>query len=216
MSQNSTATRVGVLGGTFNPVHIGHLILAQDAREHFGLERVLFVPSARPPHKAAAGLIDGKHRLAMLEAALKGTPWAEVSDVELRRGGISYTIDTVRELRRQRFPDAALHFIVGTDTLREIHMWRDIGDLLGMCRFVAMDRPGVDRAGLTAASLHLDPPWPERLLADIGVGHRIEVSSSEIRQRAAHGLSIRFLVCPPVEEYIDSRALYRGGASRQI
>jgi nicotinate-nucleotide adenylyltransferase len=202
-------SRIGILGGTFNPVHLGHLILAQNAIEAFNLGLVLFVPCAEPPHKDARTLAAGLHRRAMLEAAVEGDPRFEVSDVELQRGGVSYTIDTIGELA-QRNPNAALFFLIGDDTLPELHLWKDIYSLLALCRFATFCREHVP-GEIAARDLRLAPPWPERLMRDFTPGRRIEISSSDIRHRVAEGLSIRYLVPEAVEMYIAEHGLYQGG-----
>jgi nicotinate-nucleotide adenylyltransferase len=201
--------RIGILGGTFNPVHLGHLILAQEAAETHGLAAVLFVPCAAPPHKETAGLTPAEHRKAMLEAAVADNDAFEVCDLELRRGGPSYSVDTVRELRRLH-PGAALHFIIGADTLPELPSWRSIYELLELCRFVAFGRPGAGEAAPGPAAIRLRPPWPERLLGDFTPGRTVDISSSDIRRRVAEGRSIRYLVPEAVEQYIARHRLYGG------
>lgn len=205
----STATRLGILGGTFNPVHTGHLILAQTALEAFDLGRVLFVPCAQPPHKESAMLAPAAHRAAMLERAIEDDLRFELCDVELRRGGVSYAIDTAAELHAQH-PDAELCWIVGADTLLDLHAWRDVYALLRLCRFVTLGRPGYDIACLGADALRLDPPWPARLLRDYAEGRQIDIASSDIRHRVAEGMSIRYLVPQAVEMYIAEHRLYAG------
>ncbi|MCE9615438.1 MAG: nicotinate-nucleotide adenylyltransferase [Lentisphaerae bacterium] len=201
-------SRIGILGGTFNPIHVGHLILAQSALETFELSTVLFIPCATPPHKSATDLLPGKHRLAMIERAIEWNPFFESSDQELQRPGISYAVDTVATLSRQ-YPDASLFFIIGADTLRELHKWRQIYDLLAICRFITFGRPGAELASVATADLGLDPPWPDRLRKDLTVGRHIDISSTDIRYRVAEGLSIRYLVPPEVEMYIAEHGLYR-------
>lgn len=210
--QSGSNPRIGVLGGTFNPVHLGHLIVAQTAMERFELGRVLFIPCASPPHKNGPGLAEGRHRLAMLQSAIEGDLRFEVSDVELQRGGRSYTIDTVRALH-ERFPGADFCFIIGADTLTELHTWREIETLLTLVRFVTVARPGTDLAPLRARPdrLRLPPPWPERLLADVAEARQVDISSSDIRYRLAEGMSIRYLVPVGVEMYITEHHLYRQG-----
>ena len=198
---------LGILGGTFNPVHIGHMVLAQDALERLELAQVLFVPCRLPPHKDASRLLAAERRLAMLELALEGDLRFAVLDTEIRRDGISYSVDTVREIRRLH-PESDISFIIGMDTLMELHLWKDIDELFELCRFVPFRRPGIDTAVVTEESLKLKPPWPERLLSSVKTGHTVDVSSTDIRRRVAEGLSIRYLVPPPVEMYIQEHHLY--------
>lgn len=200
--------RLGIFGGTFNPVHLGHLIMAQDAIEAFDLGRVVFVPCATPPHKPGVALAPAAHRLAMLESAIEGDLRLEVSDLEIQRGGTSYTIDTLRALATEN-PGVELVFIIGADSLVELHLWRSIDELLGLCRVVTIARPGVNLEALKAADLKLGAPWPEKLLADVRTGHLVNVSSTDIRYRVAEGMSIRYLVPPGVEMYIAEHSLYR-------
>lgn len=202
------SNRIGLLGGTFNPVHIGHLILAQCAAETYELSRTLFVPCAVPPHKNGGALAASAHRLAMLQAALQDDLRFEISDIEIRRRGPSYSVETVAELCR-RHPAAELFFIIGADSLRELHLWKDIYSLLSMCRFVAFGRPGVDVERVRPEDMRLDPPWPERLLRDLKPGRPVGVASSDIRRRVAEGMSIRYLVPRAVEMYIAEHGLYR-------
>ncbi len=199
--------RLGVFGGTFNPVHLGHLIAAQDAADAFDLSRVLFLPCDCPPHKPARQLAPAAHRVAMLEAALEGSLQFEVCDLEVRRGGTSYSIDTMRELAR-RYPGSEIYFIIGTDTLLELHTWKAVGELLKLCNFITLARPGSEVAPAAADRLQLPAPWPEKLLANLAAGHQVDISSSEIRYRVAEGLRITYLTPPAVEMYIMEHRLY--------
>lgn len=200
--------RIGILGGTFNPVHIGHLVIAQDAIEKFELSRVLLIPCARPPHKPSADLVPPVHRLAMLEHAVEGDLHFEVSDMEIKRDGMSYTIDTIRVLAAAH-PGVELCFIIGSDSLPELHLWKEIDALLELCRVVTLVRPGANIATLQDMDLKLAGKKQDRIRADIRAGHLINVSSSEIRYRVAEGMSIRYLVPPGVEMYIAEHSLYR-------
>lgn len=201
------AQRIGVLGGTFNPVHMGHLIMAQDAFELFELSRVLFIPCALPPHKERNALASMEHRLNMLHLAVEGDVRFEVSDLELRRGGISYTIDTAKALA-ELHPKAELFFIIGSDTLPELRLWRDIAELVQRVHFITLVRPGQDLAALKAAELGLAEPWATRLRDAVRVGHTLNVSSTNIRHRIAEGLSVRYLVPSAVEMYMAEHSLY--------
>lgn len=200
--------RLGILGGTFNPVHTAHLVLAQAAAETYELGQVLFVPCAAPPHKDEHSLIDASHRAAMLELAIEDDLRFSLSDVELVRRGASYSIDTVRVLARQH-PEKDLYFVIGSDTLLELHSWRDIGELLALCTVVTFGRPGRAFDTIREDDLCLPAPWPERLLANYATGRQVDISSSDIRYRIKEGLSIRYLVPRAVEMYIAEHNLYR-------
>jgi nicotinate-nucleotide adenylyltransferase len=203
----STEARIGILGGTFNPVHLGHLILAQNALEKYELSKVLFIPSATPPHKNAAALVSASHRMAMLNAVIETDPRFEVSDIETAREGPSYSVDTVAQLSEMH-PGGKLYFVIGSDSLTELHVWKDIRKLLAMCTFVTFARPGSCVSAITPGSLKLEPPWPERLLSNVTSLHMVDISSSEIRYRVAEGMSIRYLVPHAVEIYITEHHLY--------
>ena len=197
--------RIGIFGGSFNPVHTGHLVMAQDAVDHFGLHRVIWVPAAQPPHKLT--LAPAVDRVEMLRLALQEDARFEVSDEEVQRGGVSYTVDTVERLR-ERHAGAELYLIIGGDTLRELHTWKDIHRLLELCRIVTVARPGFSAESMDPDLLRLPGPWPRRLLGDVITGHLVEISASDIRQRIGRGQSIRYLVPQAVERYIHARGLY--------
>jgi len=186
------------------------LILAQDALEVFDLATVLFVPCDQPPHKPAAGLVPAEHRVAMLEIALTGSLLFEVCDLEIRRGGTTYSIDTVRDLIT-RHPKDELVFIIGSDTLPELHLWKDARELLRLCRFVTMARPGFDLKAMTGKNLNLEPELAKALLANVAIGRQVDISSSDIRHRVAEGMSIRYLVPDAVDMYIAEHGLYSMG-----
>ena len=205
--------KIGILGGSFNPVHIGHRILARDAMEAHGLCRVLFVPCARPAHKPESALAHAAHRVAMLERALADNPAFGISHVELDRAGISYAVDTVTALRDAQ-PDVAWSFIIGADTLQELHTWREISTLVGQCRFITMRRPGQPDPRELHRRIRLPPPWPDQLMDGIFDGHQIDISSTEIRKRVAEARSIRYLVPNGVEAYINEHGLYTRENSR--
>lgn len=202
--------RIGVLGGTFNPLHMGHLIMAQDALELFELSKVVFVPCASPPHKSAREVVSAAHRLAMIEAALEGDTRFEVSDIEIQRGGVSYSVDTAGELKKL-YPDAEICFIVGSDTLQELHLWKDIDRLCSMCVFLTIARPGSIAANGVRGPARdgAVQGTPQGLRNHVKEGHLVNISSTDIRYRVAEGMSIRYLVHPAVEMYIAEHSLFR-------
>ncbi|HMP74348.1 MAG TPA: nicotinate-nucleotide adenylyltransferase [Kiritimatiellia bacterium] len=199
--------RIGLFGGSFNPVHLGHLIMAQDALEAQGLDRVVFVPASSPPHKLTEPMAEAGHRLEMLRMAVGDHPQFEVDDVEIRRGGVSYTIDTVKGYRT-RYPEAELFFIIGGDTLPELATWKNLPELDRLCTFVTVLRPGFDEAGLKRSRHGLAPAMAEKLFGHVVQGHSIGISSSEIRVHLARGRPVRYLVPPLVERYIEHHRLY--------
>ncbi len=205
MSSDQGAIAIGLLGGSFNPVHWGHLILAQDARELFHLQRVIFMPCARSPHKLHdPDLAPAADRLEMLRRSVRPLLWADVSDLEVQRGGISYTVETVETLRHAH-PEWILHLIIGSDSLRDLPRWHQVERLLSLCRLAILARPGFE-----AESVMEDLPqrWSERLRDAIRVGHLIGISSTEIRQRTAAGLEVNLLMPREAAEYLAQRGLY--------
>jgi nicotinate-nucleotide adenylyltransferase len=205
----SLRQRLGILGGTFNPVHLAHLILAQSALEMYDLARVLFIPSAQPPHKEDMLIAPAVHRAAMLQLAIEGDLRFEASDIELIRDGPSYSIDTVRALR-ERHPDSDLYFIIGSDTLLELHSWHKIEELLDLCAFITFERPGTPLGAIPENALRLPAPWPRTLLDSCCGSRQVDISSSDIRHRIQEGLSVRYLVPDSVEMYIAEHNLYLG------
>jgi nicotinate-nucleotide adenylyltransferase len=197
--------KIGILGGTFNPVHLGHLLIAQDALEAAGLSSVRFIPSAAPPHKRVDLLAPASQRLAMLKLALRGNDRFTVDDREIKRGGESYSVDTVLELKSEE-PQAEFHFIIGADSLQQLHTWRKIDTLVEACSFIAVTRPGFDGAG--AACTKLSPAARRRLRLRFLQGHACDIASRDIRARIARGQSVRYLVPEAVFRYIQRHSLY--------
>lgn len=195
------------MGGTFNPVHLAHLVLAQEALEALDLDEVVLLPCSRPPHKKPDRLAAPAHRLAMLRAAVRGRPGLSVSDLEVRRGGVSYSIDTMRELIRRR-PRARWVFLIGADMLQDLHSWKDVSALLGLCEFATFLRPGVDLAAV-ARRLRRHGLDDRKLLRGVLKSRLIEISSSEIRERVRQRRAIRHLVPAAVDRYIRRHNLYR-------
>ncbi|MCY3759826.1 MAG: nicotinate-nucleotide adenylyltransferase [Gemmatimonadetes bacterium] len=192
--------RLGMMGGTFDPIHTGHLLLAQFLKEHLALDRVLFVLAADPPHKESrgGGLLPVEDRWEMVCAALAGSPDFEPCRIEIDRPGKSYTVETLRQLR-QRHPGSELFLLLGADNVAELDTWYDPEGIFELCTVVAGSRPGPV------------PPWDSPLtgrvtLVDTPV---IDISSTGIRERVSAGLPIRWLVPGPVESYIRENGLYR-------
>jgi nicotinate-nucleotide adenylyltransferase len=199
-------SKIGILGGSFDPIHNGHIAAAQTALEAFALDEILVCPCNMPSHKPElqASPLD---RAAMVEAAIESLTSFSMSDADIRRGGRTYSIDTVRDIMRER-PGSELHFIIGSDTLADLHRWRDIMRLLGLCSFDIIARPGFDPGTITETSLRLPDPWPSLLLANTATGRLVDVSSSKIRKRVKNGESIKSMVPEPVESYIALHGLY--------
>jgi nicotinate-nucleotide adenylyltransferase len=200
--------RIGLLGGTFDPIHLGHLQIAQDALEARGLDEVCLIPCASPPHKQAERITTGEQRLAMIETAIADDPRLSVSLVELERGGTSYTVDTLRELQAGT-PAIEFFFVIGADTLFELYSWKEIDKLIEIVVFVVVARPGFDTRGLTAERLRLGQAQFEILANSIIVGHETDISSTEVRARVAEGLSAKYLVPDRVAAYIAGHGLYK-------
>lgn len=200
--------RIGLFGGSFNPVHIGHLIMAQDALELLDLAKVLFIPCNQPPHKDAKELAPAAQRIAMLEMAIESNPDFEICDLELRRGGPNYTIDTIRQLRKI-YPKHELVFIIGSDSLPELHQWKDINELLHLCRFATFSRPGFELKKISKKRLKLGADATDTLLKNVVSIHQLNISSSDIRHRTAEGMNISYLVLSAVERYIAEHNLYK-------
>lgn len=187
--------RLGIFGGTFNPIHLGHLLLAETAREALALDRVVFIPAHQPPHKRAEQLLPGQARLTMVQLALQHHPNFVASDVELQRSGPSYSIDTVRILHEQ-LPQAKLFLLVGEDMLAV--RWAQWSEVKRLCTVAVAHRPGSKKARREAGLKWLSMPL-------------LEISSSDIRARVKAGRSIRYLVPHAVERYIAEHRLYGGG-----
>lgn len=183
--------KIGVYGGTFDPIHHGHLILAREARERLGLEKIIFVPAALSPFKDASAT-PPNDRLAMLEAAIAGEDGFGIDQIELHRLPPSYTFDTI-EMIRARDPKAKLFYLLGQDNVADLPKWHRFDDLQKLVRFVVLDRTGQEKAN-----------HPHLV-----VGRKIDISATEIRKRVASHRSIRYLVPPAVEKIIRSRCLYQ-------
>lgn len=199
-------SRTAILGGSFNPIHIGHLMMAQSVLDQGQADRILFMPANRPPHKVEDHLASNDDRLAMVRLAVADNPDFAVSDQELVRGGISYAVDTLLAWQAIH-PGNRPGFILGMDSLLELHTWHRVAELLPLCDFITLRRPWYDPMP-AASALKLPAPWPERLLAAVISGRSCDVSSTEIRKRVAQKRQIRYLTPDAVVQYIERHGLY--------
>ncbi len=202
-------TNIGILGGTFDPIHLGHLIVAEDVRQKLGLSEVLFIPAGRPwlKLKEEKAITPAKHRLAMVKLAIASNPYFKVSTAEIDRPRLSYTIDTILELKAKLGAKAEIYFIVGPDALAEFPKWKEPARLLELCQVVGIGRPSHAQTDLRKLERNVPGATKRIMLLDVP---QIDISSSAIRKRVAHGLSIRYLVPEAVEKYIREHKLYLG------
>ena len=188
--------RIGILGGSFNPIHAGHLVLAEEAREKLTLDKVIFVPAYVPPHKKDEELAEPNDRFKMVELAIRGNPVFEVSAFEIDGKTTSYSIDTLKAFKQKYGEDAKLFFITGADSLGELYTWKDIDQIFQASQFIVANRPGYEISNVPTG-------------VDVVTITSLEISSSLIRKKMKEGKSIRYLVPEPVREYIIARRLYR-------
>lgn len=187
--------KIGILGGTFNPIHFGHLILGEQVLGQLKLDKVIFVPTFMPPHKSSRDIIAAFHRLKMIQLAVSGNNHFLVSDIEIRRKGKSYTVDTLREIKK-KYLRAKLFFICGSDLVNEIPTWKNVGEIYKLAKFVLAKRPG---GGSRLSGKNF-------LKIDVA---QVDISSSLIRELVRRGRSIRYLLPQNVREYIIKNRLYR-------
>lgn len=200
--------RIGILGGTFNPIHMGHLIMAEKTCQRHHLSKIIFIPAYMPPHKYVKDLTEAHHRYEMIKAAISGKNRLEVSDIEIKREGKSYTIDTVQGILHHYGEDSEIFLIMGADSLNELELWKNIKRLSQLCHFVIINRPGFK----TEASARLVEIIGSDNILDMGKLKieiaPVEISSTEIRKRLNDGVEIKGLVPECVEAYIKEHGLY--------
>ncbi len=197
------ADAVGIMGGTFDPVHYGHLAAAEEARKRFGLERVIFVPNGQPPHKKGYTVSPAEMRYEMVALATASNPAFETSRIELDRDGPSYAADTMMQFKERLGQTTKLYFITGADAMLDILNWHEPQRMAKVCEFIAVTRPGYDLGPLRKA---LGPELLARTHVLEAPG--VEISSTELRRRVAGGESLRYLTAPAVISYIQGRRLY--------
>ena len=199
--------RIGILGGTFDPIHLGHLAIAEAALDELALDRVILIPAGRPWLKSGQKVTPADHRLAMTQLAVQDRPGLEVSTIEVDRPGPTYTADTLAEMRNDLGSEAELYFILGMDSLRELRRWREPESLFDMCTVVAVSRPDSDDVSIT--DVERDFPAARGRIKTIR-GPMLDISATDIRTRIAEGRSINACVPLPVERYIREHGLYIG------
>lgn len=197
--------KIGIMGGTFDPIHIGHLILAESARESLNLNKIIFIPTGINPFKIDKNTASPVHRLEMLKLAIESNEHFTISSIEIERSGITYTIDTMKALR-EKYKEDELYFIVGSDIVFQIEKWKDFKDIFKLCKFVLVNRPGNDCNEIDNKIKELNLRYA---ISFIRINSPyIDISSSDIRNRIKNNKSIKYLVPLKVEEYIKKNNLY--------
>jgi len=211
--------KIGIIGGTFNPIHLAHLRIAEEVRDRLGLERVIFIPAAKPPHKEPDDYLAFSHRLAMVELAIADNPAFTASSLEEELGGTSYSVHTLRELR-DRCPGNEIYFIIGSDSYRDISSWYRFAEIFSLCNLAVVERPGAEITDLRAP---LPVAMADEFCYDsdtLRLTHRsgfsvyylagipLAISSSEIRRLARLGCSLRYLLPGKVAGYIEEKRIY--------
>jgi nicotinate-nucleotide adenylyltransferase len=186
--------KIGILGGTFNPIHIGHLILAEEARENLGLDKIIFVPTFLPPHKDNSDIAPASDRLAMVKIAIRGNKYFSVSEIEIKRDGRSFTIDTLKEFKKE-YSQEELYFIIGSDLLKYLDEWKDLAEIIKLVKFVVVTRPGYPLENI--------PSYIKTMAI-----RAVDVSAFQIRECIRQNKSFRYLVPEAVYKYIIKKRLY--------
>ncbi|HEX9063042.1 MAG TPA: nicotinate-nucleotide adenylyltransferase [Clostridia bacterium] len=200
--------KVGIMGGTFDPVHHGHLVTAEFVREEFMLDKILFIPVGQPHHKINKNVTGAKDRLNMLHAAVRGNAFFEVCTIEIDREGYTYTVDTLEQLKAT-LKDTDIYFIVGADVINELTLWKNYEAVFKMCEFIAVMRPGTSKNDYINEILRLSREYNAKIhMVDAPL---LDISSTTIRKRVHDGKSIKYLVPSGVEETIKNEGLYMAG-----
>ncbi|WP_286816508.1 nicotinate-nucleotide adenylyltransferase [Bacteroides sp. Phil13] len=202
----SEKRKIGIMGGTFNPIHIGHLIIAEQAYEQYGLDKVLFLPANEPPHKRQESIESDQNRVEMVKLAIEANPHFELSLVEMERDSISYTVDTLKQLTRE-YPHTEFYFIVGGDSIASIEQWREPGTIMKLCHLLACVRNDMDDEKLTMQIAYLNDKYQANV-------HKLnipmmDISSTSIRNRTKNHQSNRYMVPDKVLSFISNKQLYR-------
>jgi nicotinate-nucleotide adenylyltransferase len=199
-------SRIGIMGGTFDPIHYGHLVAAEVSRAEFCLDKVIFMPSGRPPHKQQMRVTDAEQRYLMTVLAISSNPNFEVSRLEVDKDELTYTFDTVIDLRRIYGENTRIYFITGADAVLELLTWYRIRELLGICTFIAVTRPGFDKHDLEQKIGEITSKYNGEIICiEVPL---LAISSTDIRERCRNGKTIKYLLPEDVEKYIGEKGLY--------
>lgn len=202
-----TKLKIGLMGGTFDPIHYGHLVAAEEARINFNLSKVIFIPAGNPPHKKDYKVTDSEHRYIMTALAVNSNPYFEVSRVEVDREGYTYTVDTLKWFREKYDDSVELFFISGADAILDILTWRKVDEVLKYCTFIAATRPGYTSEQLERKVKEVKNLYGKEIFILEVTG--MAISSTDIRKKVKNGQSIKYLVPEAVEYYIIKNNLYR-------
>ncbi len=195
--------RIGIMGGTFNPIHTGHLIMAETAMENLRLDRVIFIPTNKPAYKSE--LAEAGHRLNMTNIACEYNPFFSVSDIDIKRGGSTYSVDTLKELK-EMYPNAKLYFIIGGDSVLTLHKWKNAPKLFKMCSFAALGRQGLNTKAIEKEIKKLGEEYKGEII--FTEAPAIDISSTKIREKIEAGKAFKYMIPQKVEEYIKEKELY--------
>lgn len=204
---------IGLMGGTFNPIHIGHLVIAEWIRDEWNLEKIIFIPAGNPPHKRKNDLLKSSVRYNLVELATSSNKSFSISDFEIVKKEISYTIDTISYFR-DKYPDEKIFFIIGADTLFQLEKWKDFKELAKLVEFITYSRWGYNKLQIKNRIQELNNDFGFRIY--YSNGPEIQISSSNIRDRLKEGLSIKYMVPDLVIEEIEKKGLYKGVADERI
>ncbi len=206
---NNDKMKIGIMGGTFDPIHYGHLAMAEEVRLKFKLDRIIFIPSGNPPHKTEQNIADKRHRYMMTLLATETNEFFEVSRDEIDRQGYTYTIDTIRNLKQQSKGRDNIYFITGADNVNQILKWKEAEQLLKSCKFIMTTRPGFTYDEIVKGVQYLEENYDSKInLIEVP---SFAISSTDIRQRVKNNISIKYLLPETVEKYIYKHKLYTHG-----
>lgn len=207
MANKIYGKRIGIMGGTFDPIHYGHLMLAEQIRTSFFLDEIVFIPVGRAPHKTLSDTADKYQRYEMTKLAISSNPHFSVSDIEIIKEGVTYTVDTIKEIKQALHPNDTLYFITGADALLLLESWKDYSELIKMVYFIGATRPGTNNTALAKKINHLEATYDVRI--ELSYVPALAISSTDIRNRIEQEKSIRYLLPESVEQYISDHFLYK-------